>query len=276
MKIGAFSPEIPADTTGELFRKAREYGFSQMQYSYSLDASEEMPELIPDSLNREIAAESARNGIEIVAVNGTFNMAHPDIAVRQKGIVRFERVASSCGIYGCKLVTLCTGTRTRERMWAAHPDNDTPEAWKDMTAVMEQLIPIADKYDVSLGIEIEATNVINTPEKAKKLIEDLKSPRLKIVMDAANLFHAGMAKRENVRTVIAGAIGLLGPWIVLAHGKDIKEGEGLAFTGAGKGIIDFKFFIAELERAGYRGGMLLHGIKDPKDIPSCAEFMRQL
>ena len=276
MKLGNYSLEIAAGSIEELFRKARDYGFSQMQFDYASAGIEEMPAFIPDSLNREIANEAVRYGIEIAAVNGTFNMAHPDPAVRNEGVVRFEKIAASCDTIGCKLITLCTGTRTRDYMWATHPDNNTPEAWIDMTAVMEQLILIADRYDVNLGIETEASNVVNSPEKAKKLIEDLKSPRLKIILDAANLFHLGMAKRENVKQVISKGIELLGSWIVIAHGKDIKEGEGLDFTGAGKGIIDFDFFLKELVRIGYKGGMILHGIKAEEDIPGCVEYIRNI
>ena len=275
MKTGAFSPEIPAGSAAELFRKAKGYGFDLMQFDYASVDKEEMPAIIPDSLNKEIAEEAARNGIEIVAVNGTFNMAHPDHAVRQDGVVRFEKIAASCKTLGCKLVTICTGSRNRESMWFPHPGNDTQEAWKDMAATAEQLVVIADKYNIDLGIETEASNVVNTPLKAKKLIEDLKSPRLKIILDAANLFREGMAKRENVQRVIAEAFELLSPWIVLAHGKDVKEGEGIDFTGAGKGIVDFDFFLKELEKIGYKGGMILHGIKEEKDIPSCVEFFQR-
>ena len=273
MKLGTFSPEIAAASTAELFRKAKDYGFTQMQYSYQTDDGEEMLPRIPDTLNREIAAEAALNGIEIVSVNGTFNMAHPDPDVRGDGVARFEKVAASCGVYGCKLITLCTGSRSLERMWAPHPDNNTPEAWNDMRSSMERLVPVADKYDVYLGIEIEASNIINTAEKAKKIIEELGSSRLRIIMDAANLFLPGTAKRENVRPVIERAVGLLAPWITLAHGKDIKEGDGLAFTCAGKGIVDFEFFLAELKKAGYRGGMVLHGIKNENDMRPCVEYM---
>ena len=276
MKLGTFSPEIKANNVAELFRKTKDYGFSQMQFDYASLTSEEMPELIPDSLNREIAAQAAHHGIEIAAVNGTFNMAHPDPAIRDDGIARFKKIAASCAALGCKLVTLCTGTRNRESMWAPHPDNNTPEAWKDMARVLEQLLLIAEKYDVNLGIETEASNVINTAARARRLIEEFQSPRLKIILDAANLFSMGMAKREKVRSVISEGIELLAPWIVMAHGKDIMEGEGLVFTGPGQGIIDFYFFIRELAKIGYNGGMILHGIKNEKDIPACVDYMRKI
>ncbi|MCL2472982.1 MAG: sugar phosphate isomerase/epimerase, partial [Treponema sp.] len=101
-------------------------------------------------------------------------------------------------------------------------------------------------------------------------------PRLKIILDAANLFQKGMAKRENVRSVISRGVDLLGPWIVLAHGKDIKEGSGLDFTGPGQGIIDFEFFLNELSRAGYKDGIILHGIKNENDMGFCVDHVRKI
>ena len=276
MEYGALSREIPAETAADLFRKAREYGFGCIQLNYASVIGEEIPPDIPDSVNREIAKEAAANRIRIAAVNGTFNMAHPDAAVRNDGLKRFEKIASSCRPLNCNLVSLCTGSRNRDSMWVTHSENDTSEAWKDMASVMEQLVLIADKYDIYLGIETEASNVINTPEKAKKLIDDFKSPRLKIIMDSANLFLPGTAKRENVKPIISRAFELLGPRVALAHAKDIKEGEGIEFTWPGRGIIDFSFFINELEKIGYKNGLILHGIKDPKNIPDCLEYIRKL
>ena len=276
MEYGVLSREIPAASIKELFRKTREYGFDIIHFNYASVTGEEMPPVIEESLNREIAKEAAANKIKIVAVNGTFNMAHPDLGVRLDGIARFEHIASSCRILGCNLVSLCTGTRNTESMWKPHPDNNTPEAWKDMAAVMEKLILIAQKFNINLGIETEASNIINSAEKARKLLDDFKSSNLKIILDAANLFREGTAWRKNVRPVIANAIKLLGPWIALSHGKDIMEGNGIVFTGPGKGIVDFPFFMKELEKAGYSGGIILHGMKDPKDIPGCMDFMKNL
>ncbi|MCL2831944.1 MAG: sugar phosphate isomerase/epimerase [Treponema sp.] len=276
MEYGIISREIPAGSIAELFNKTRDYGFTLMQLNYASFLEKEMPESIPDSVNREIAAEAAANRIKIAAVNGTFNMAHPDAAVRQDGVKRFEKIAASCKTLGCELVSLCTGSRNAGYMWAPHPENNGPQAWNDMSAVMEQLVEIAEKYDVNLGIETEASNVINTPVKAKKLIDQIKSLHLKIIMDAANLFLPGTAKRENVKPVIARAFDLLGPYIALAHGKDIKEGNGIEFTHAGAGIIDFGFFINELEKIGYKGGMILHGFKKQEEIIGSKEFIRTL
>ena len=72
------------------------------------------------------------------------------------------------------------------------------------------------------------------------------------------------------------AFDLLGKNIYLAHGKDIKEGDGLSFTHAGDGIVDFPYFLEKLDACGYQGGMLLHGIKKEEYISSSIDFIRNV
>lgn len=275
MNIGIWSREISADTVEELFQKARDYGFTLMQFDFLSVCDEEVPCEYSSELISSIDENAKKYGINIVAVNGTFNMAHPDRAVREDGLRRFEKLAEICKDISCGMITLCTGSRNLESMWVPHPDNDTEEAWKDMTQVMREVIRIADENDVYLGIEPEASNVVNSPERAKRLLEEMDSPRLKIIMDCANLFHKGEAYRENVQRIIGDAFGLLGDYIALAHGKDINEGPGISFTCAGRGIIDFPFFFSELEKIGYKDGMILHGIKNENDIPFCVNVIHE-
>jgi sugar phosphate isomerase/epimerase len=106
------------------------------------------------------------------------------------------------------------------------------------------------------------------------LLDQFDSPRLKIIMDVANLFQRGDARPERVRPIIDHAFDLLGDDIHLAHGKDIKAGDGLAFTHAGNGIVDFGYYLAALNACGYQGGMLLHGIKDEHYFPASVAFAR--
>jgi sugar phosphate isomerase/epimerase len=221
----------------------------------------------------EVYAQAQRHGVEIAAVGGTYNMIHPDPEARALGLGRFGAIASTCAPLHCRFVTLCTGTRNLESMWRWHDDNMRPEAWTDLLASMEQVLEIAERYDLLLGIETEASNVVNTPEKARRLLDTFNSPRLKIIMDVANLFQRGDARSENVRPIIDNALALLGSDIQIAHGKDILPGDGLAFTHAGNGIIDFDYFVDQLHAAGYAGGMLVHGVKDERYFPQVVTYM---
>jgi sugar phosphate isomerase/epimerase len=274
MELGMILGELRRPTTEELFQAVNAYGFTQIQFGYTSVCGTDMPETLDPGFVQGIGAQARANGIEIVAVSGTFNMIHPDSAVRDRGIERLEVIAESCQHLGCDFVTLCTGTRDPESMWRRHADNQTQSAWDDLLVSMESALAIAERHDVLLGIECEASNVVNTPERARELLDTFPSPRLKIIMDVANLFQWGEARAENVRPIMDNAFALLGADIQLAHGKDIQAGEGLAFTHAGNGILDFGYYVDKLRACGYTGGMVLHGIKEERYMAESLSFMR--
>lgn len=276
MNLGIYSSEIQRSSVGELFEAIAGCGFSETVFGFSSAGEEPMPERIDPELVASIHERATANDVEIVAVGGTYNMSHPDPAVRAEGARRLEVIAEACQGLDCDFITLCTGTRNRDSMWRWHDDNLTPAAWQDMLVSMEKALDAAERYDLLLGIETEASNVVNTPERARQLLDAFQSPRLKIIMDVANLFQEGEAQPENVRPIMDNAFDLLGEDVGMAHGKDIKAGDGLDFTRAGNGIVDFDYFIEKLQSHGYSRGMILHGIKGERYIPESAAFMRRI
>jgi sugar phosphate isomerase/epimerase len=141
---------------------------------------------------------------------------------------------------------------------------------------MAQLLPVAEQYALYLGIETEAANVISSPERARRIIDEMQSPRLKIIMDCANLFPRHTARRDNVAPMIRKAFDYLGSDIILAHGKDISESDEIVFASPGKGIIDYGLFLELLRQYGYQGGMLLHGIRSESEIRGCMAFIQSV
>jgi sugar phosphate isomerase/epimerase len=101
---------------------------------------------------------------------------------------------------GTDVVTVCTGSRDPESMWRKHPDNDTPEAWADLLVQIERAVQVAEEYGVTLGVEPEIGNTINSVHKARRLLDEVRSPQLKIVMDGANIFQRGQL--PNMRKVL--------------------------------------------------------------------------
>ena len=138
-----------------------------------------------------------------------------------------------------------------------------------MAECMRAVCAAAEKYDLTLAIETEAGNIISTPERAARIMDEVGSERLKMIMDCANLFHIGEAKRENARAVIGHAFDVFGRDVVLAHGKDIAESDGIRFCAAGEGIVDFPYFIKRLRGVNYQGVMMLHGIDREDKMPAC-------
>ena len=275
MKLGAYSPEISGNSVDEVFRKAAGYGFEEMQYDFSTSHGDTLPRAFyPDELD-EIRAASRQYGVAITAVNGTFNMIDPDLLRREDQARCFENIAKACRALDCRLITLCTGSRCRTSGWRWHKDTALPDAGEEMIAMTRRLIDVAKEYDVILGVETEASNVVSTVERTRRYLDEIDDPHLKVIMDCANLFPAGEAYRDNVRPTIQRAFDALGSEIVLAHGKDIREDSRINFCGAGQGIVDFPFYFDLLKKLGYTGGIIVHGLHGERDIEIAVPFIRE-
>ena len=275
-KLGTFSPELKRDTIERHFDAMRIYGFEEVQYDFLSAGGVEMPEKIDPALVRRIRAAADARGIRIRAVNGTFNMIHPDKAMVDTGVAGFREIAAACEGLGCGIVTLCTGTRNTQSMWRPHPDNETPEAWDDLIQTALRLRNIADEFGLTLGVEIEASNVINTAEKAVRLLDAMQGDCFGIIMDPANLFHAGKAKPENAVAILEHAFELVKDRIILAHAKDIHAGDGISFTSAGRGIVAFERYFELLDSIGYDGPVIAHGIHDEGEFAYSVAFLNTL
>ncbi|MBY5719824.1 sugar phosphate isomerase/epimerase [Rhizobium leguminosarum] len=269
MKLGIFAKTFEGTEPLTLLNAAAAAGFTCAQFNMACSGLAPMPETITEAQARAVGEAALSSGVEIVAVSGTFNMIHPDPAVRGAGLRRLATLAERCAGMSTALITLCTGTRDPIDQWKAHADNDTPEAWRDLLEAMGAAIEIAERYEVDLGIEPELANVVNSAGKAYRLIAALKSPRIKIVLDPANLFE--VATLDEQRSIVSSAIELLGDRIVMAHAKD-RNPDG-SFATAGKGVLDYAHYLGRLKAIGFKGSLVTHGLS-ASEAAGVATFLK--
>lgn len=269
MEIGIFAKTFVRSTLGEALDAVVSHGLRCVQFNLACAGMPSMPERIAGAgaIRRELAARN----ISMAAVSGTFNMIHPDRSARREGMERLRTLAAACGEMGAPVITLCTGTRDPENMWRRHPDNDGAEAWRDLIASMKEAVRVADEHGVTLAFEPEVANVIDTAAKGRRLLDEIGSPRLKVVMDAANLFHAGQLPR--MREILDEAFGLLGGDILLAHAKDLSRDGEAGHEAAGTGLLDYDYYLARLRASGFRGPLILHGLAE-EQVDQSVAFLR--
>ncbi|MBO4888010.1 MAG: sugar phosphate isomerase/epimerase [Firmicutes bacterium] len=294
MELGFFSPEISGRDVSEVFARARAYGFTEVQYDFLTSHREEMPAAFWADELQNIAAAAKEQGIRITAVNGTFNMVDSDTDRLAEYTRRFRLICEAAAYLNAPIVTLCTGSKSPLGMWRYSPDTAREEVFDELLRTTEKIMPYASEYGLIFGVETEASNVIFTAERCRRYLDTVGDPRLKVIMDCANLFPAGMARRENVDRTICNAFELLGKDIVLTHGKDVAESKSAestaeggsalsrtaftdgkpAFASPGKGIVNYELFFELLKEIHYDGGLILHGIHDPADFEPCVEIIR--
>ena len=197
-------------------------------------------------------------------------MTHPDSTKREAGRASFEAIAAIARRVGSRVVTVCTGSLDAQDQWRRHPGNDSSEAWREMVAEFALLVSIAEKHGVLIGVEPELANVVSTPARARKLLSLFPSGPLRIVLDPANLFERG--EGADVQPAIREAIERLGRDVVMAHAKDRRADGDVAAPG--KGVVDFAAFLSGLQREGFDGAVVTHGIA-AQEAPECARYLKQ-
>jgi sugar phosphate isomerase/epimerase len=262
MRLGIFARTYARPTLEEVLDAVLADGLDAVQFN---------PALIdgPGLQVERVADAHEQRGLQMAAVSGTYNMAHPDPEVRAEGARRLLEVIGAARGWGTRIVTLCTGTRDPQDMWRAHPDNGSPAAWADMRESVEAAVAAAEEAGVTLAIEPEPGNVVRDARAARALLDQVGSPALRIVVDAANLIPADRLPEQ--RRLLEEAFELLWRDVVLAHAKDVRA-DG-AIVAAGRGELDYDAYLGLLRAAGFPGPLILHGLAEDEVAESVA-FLR--
>jgi sugar phosphate isomerase/epimerase len=271
MKIGIMARTFGQPTLKEMLDAIVSHDIYYIQFGFNCVALPELPESIDFSLCDEIRNEMAKHKITMSGMSGTFNMIDPDVKKRQAGLKGLERVLSACNPMGTSIITLCTGTKDPDNMWRRHPDNDSEEAWNDLVSSMGEALKAAEKYNVILAIEPEVSNVIDSAIKARRLIDEFKSPHLKVCMDGANIYHKGELPR--MREILDEAFDLLGDHIVIAHAKDLDHDGDAGHLPAGKGLLDYRHYLSLFKKHNIDVPIILHGLAE-SDVDNCVKFLK--
>jgi sugar phosphate isomerase/epimerase len=271
MHIGVFARTFPRPTVEEALDAVAAHAITHVQFNMSCAGRPTLPPVYEPDLCRRIAGAFAARGLTMAAVSGTFNAVHPDLATREAGLEGLRVLIESCGPLGTSIVTLCTGTRDPADMWAPHPENATPEAWRDLVGTLREALKPAEDQGVTLAFEPELANVVDSAGKARRLLDEVGSPNLKVVLDPANLFPEGSLSRMD--EVLDSAFDLIGPDVVLAHAKDLARDGEAGHQAAGTGRLDFDRYVGLLNRSGYGGALVLHGLEE-HEVDASVAFLR--
>jgi sugar phosphate isomerase/epimerase len=154
-------------------------------------------------------------------------------------------------------------------MWRAHPENRSPQAWEDLVETLTQVLSAAEAAGVTLAVEAEPANVVADAMSARRLLDSLGSARLRIILDPANL--ANVDAPNGDRKGLAEAIDLLAVDTILVHAKD-RRADG-SVCPAGQGVVEFVPFLGRLQRAGYDGPLVVHGIEEA-EVSTAVSYLR--
>lgn len=126
---------------------------------------------------------------------------------------------------------------------------------KRVAKKMKRLAPAAENAGVTFGIE----SWLNA-EQHMRLLDEINSPAVKVYYDVGNMTKKGYDVPAEIRR--------LGDRICQVHAKDYK---GLY----GKGEVDFPAVREALDDIGYRGWIVMEGIKTPLGLVDSLRYDKE-
>lgn len=275
LALGIITGHVRRPSVEEVAGAIRGHGLTVAQLSLDAPDPSLLPEPLTEAEARRIAAAFRAAGVRVAAVSGTFNVLDPERARLRTNMDRFARLCEACGWLETRVVTACSGTRDRDSMWRPHPGNQQPDAWAELVERTGELVAAAERAGVVMAYEPETANVLDTTEKAQRLLETIGSPALGITFDPANFFYPQDLPR--MREVLEEGFRRLGARIALAHAKDVVPpphgASHCRYAPAGQGRLDYATYLRLLQESGYDNGLIMHSLSE-REIPRCVAHIR--
>ncbi len=261
MQLGIFAKTYDRPDVASCLQAVADAGIPATQFNLSVAGLPTIPDqAVPDDVVDAIRAATDQAGVALAAISGTFNSAHPDPAHRQTYLARFPHLCAVARDLQIGIITLSSGSRDPQDMWRWHPDNTTPQAWADSRTTLQALAALAEDYGLTFAVEPEHSNVLATADQAITMLDQIGSPALKIIYDAANLLDPDGYDPAAAAAAIGRDIATLGPHITLGHAKELIADR--APAAPGMGLLPWPLIVQTLHEAGFDGALVIHGLPE--------------
>ena len=216
IKLAIFARLYSAFPLEEAARRIKADGFRGVMLDFDF-ADVHFDPLAPDwEAAKKITGCFARHGIAIAGLTSYYNIVDPDVARREHGEKRMEAVIANWKRLGSPIIGTGSGSVNPKSEWLESPENATEKVYLQCRSSLERLARQAEKTGAIVAVEPYWHNVIDGVARAERLIHEVNSPSLRLVMDPCNYY-----RKEDLRQYAAHAEGHLqargkvhdrGPW----------------------------------------------------------------
>jgi inosose dehydratase len=173
----------------------------------------------------------AETELHLVAVYSGANFIFPDILDEE--LSRIDKAASLGAQFGAGHLVVGGG--------AQRAAGTTEDDYHQLAQGLDKVVVIAERHGLKASYHPHLTTIVEGPEQLEKV---MARSRINFCPDTAHLVAGGGDPVELIRTYADR--------IAYVHLKDFRR-EPFAFLPLGRGNLDFRAILHELERAGYDG-----------------------
>ena len=180
----------------------------------------------------------ASRGVDIAVLGCYINMIHQDPVVREALLRRFEAYLRHARYFGAPIVASETGS-VIEPLGVYTTDNFTEAAYMEVLSSVRRLVAVGERHHTFVGIEPGRNHPIHDLDTVERLLNDVDSEWLCIVLDPAVLIDGTDYQGEPA--LVEEAFSRFGDRIHAMHLKDFRprpDGDELEMTDIGDGVMD--------------------------------------
>jgi L-ribulose-5-phosphate 3-epimerase len=256
MTVGLLAHNVGKLPYAQLAEKVASYRLDYVQLALSkaiADVDCSLGKLSPGLANA-IAEAFDRQGVSIPVLGCYINLIEADDTLWRQNVDRFKEHLRNARHFGAAIVATETGTPE---------DGQHERLWQRMKAGVEEMAEEAEKWGVFIGMEVASSHIIGTAPALARLIEEVPSSSMGVVMDPCNLMTQDNYERQD--EIMREAFRLLGSRIVSTHAKDMKlDANGkLQTVSAGQGMLNYKLFIELLNQYKPLSYMTMENAEEP-------------
>jgi len=220
VNIGIRLHDTAHGTLEERLRFAAAQGFSCEHLALSKAMDGFCMEDAPEKLNEELAARvreaHAAAGIGCAVLGCYLNLADPDPESRARTQAIYRAHLRFAPMIGAGVVG--TETHANPKSVFARPAPEDEEAFRLFMDSLKIVVRDAEEAGAVLAVEPVWSHIVSTPERAERMLDEIPSDHLRIILDAVNLISPENAGRAE--EIIADAIRRLGDRVRVLHMKD--------------------------------------------------------
>lgn len=224
----------------EVFKYSKEAGFDAVELNLN--------QIGDIGLTLETTKEEA---LEIKALASSYNLklrslstallwqtplSSLDEEIQEQGIKTIKKMLELAYVMGMDTILVVPGVVT--------PDVPYDVCYKRSQAALRQVVPLAEKFNITIGIENVWNKFLLSPLEMKRFVDEIESTHLGVYFDIGNILQFGYPEQW---------IKILGKRICKVHVKDFKLqiGNGQGFTNLLSGDVPWKRVKEALDEIGY-------------------------
>lgn len=214
MYIGMRGHDFDTATIEALSEKCKEYGVGGVQLALMKSLADFKKGMFTPEYATSIGDALKKNGVRVPVLGCYINPSDANEDTLKESMDYFIENLHYAKYIGADMVGLETCVyHDTER-------NKTEEAYQYLLKNMRVLVAAAEEIGVTIGIEGVHCHVINTPDRMKRLVDDLNSPNVCVIFDPVN--YITYENYKNQDDIINRHFELLGDKTKALHLKDFK------------------------------------------------------